>query len=181
MQRLQFIRIACAAALAVAAAIAMAVLVDAATPANGTLSTTSGPLAWDGPSTGGTSPDGEATCIEGTTCDTYTLTIAPGDYTGKRVRFKVTWTVPTDDYDVYVHQGSKAGPIVQSSTGGAPSTAEENTFDLNRVGLIKSGTSLIGLRGQATADRLTVAGLVSVGFSDSTRGGGAFTIGSCQQ
>jgi hypothetical protein len=52
---------------------------------------------------------------------------------------------------------------------------------LQKHGLIKSGTSLIGLRGQATADRLTVAGLASVGFSDSTRGGGAFTIGSCQQ
>src|SRR5437588_5389672 len=133
MQRLQSVRIACAAALAVFAAAAMAVLVDAATPANGTLSATSGPLAWDGPSTGGTSPDGEATCIEGTTCDTYTFTIAAGDYTGKRVRFKVTWSVAADDYDVYVHQGSNDGPIVQSSTGGAPSTAEENTFDLNRT------------------------------------------------
>ena len=52
---------------------------------------------------------------------------------------------------------------------------------LQKHGLIKSGTSLIGLRGQATADRLTVAGLASVGFSDSTRGGGTFTIASCQQ
>ena len=94
MRRLLFVRIACAAALAVAAAIAMAVLVDAATPASGTLSATSGPLAWDGPSTGGTSPDGEATCIEGTTCDTYTLTVAAGDYTGKREnRFSAsTWS-----------------------------------------------------------------------------------------
>src|SRR5437588_11894600 len=133
MQRLQSVRIACAAALAVFAAAAMAVLVDAATPANGTLSATSGPLAWDGPSTGGTSPDGEATCIESTNCDTYTLTVAAGDYTGKRVRFKVTWSVSTNEYDVYVHQGSNSGPIVQSSTGGAPITAEGHTFDLSRA------------------------------------------------
>ena len=52
---------------------------------------------------------------------------------------------------------------------------------LQTRGPIGAGTTLIGLRGQATADRLTVAGTASIGFSDSTRGGGAFTIGSCQQ
>ena len=58
------------------------------------------------------------------------------------------------------------------------------TVGLNALqthGAIGAGTKLIGLRGVATADRLTVAGLASVGFSDSTRGGGAFTIGSCPQ
>ena len=56
-----------------------------------------------------------------------------GDYTGARVRFRVTWAVQANDYDVYVHQGSNDGAMVQSSTGGAPSTVEENTFDLNGV------------------------------------------------
>ena len=107
------------------------VLIYAATPPKGTLSSTSGPVSWDGPANGGTSPDGESTCLEGTTCDTFTLTIAPGDYTGKRVRFKVSWSVATNDYDVYVHQTSNDGPVVVSSTGGAPSTVEENTFDVN--------------------------------------------------
>ena len=111
----------------------------AATPPSGTLSATSGPIAWDGPTTGGTSPDGEATCVEGVNCDTFTLTIAPGDYTGKRVRFKVTWTLPTDDYDVYVHQATNDGPIVGSSSGGAPSTVEESTFDLN--GAVTAGVN----------------------------------------
>ena len=94
-------------------------LMRAATPSSGTLSSTSGPITWDGASTGGTSPDGEATCIEGTTCETFVLKIAPGSYAGQRVRFKISWSVQADDYDVYVHQASNDGPIVQTSTNGA--------------------------------------------------------------
>jgi hypothetical protein len=125
--------VACALGLAIGIAGTLSVLVRAATPASGTLSATSGAISWDGPTTGGASPDGEVTCLDGTNCDTFTLKIAPGDYTGKRVRFKVTWTIPADDYDVYVHQGSTDGPIVGQSGNGAPGTAEENTFDLNGV------------------------------------------------
>jgi hypothetical protein len=127
------LRVAGGLTLALGFAIALSVLARAATPPGGTLSSTSGPLAWDGPSGGGASPDGEATCIEGTTCDTFTLTVAAGDYTGKRVRFRISWTVATNDYDVYVHQSANDGPVVGSSAGGAPSTVEENTFDLNGV------------------------------------------------
>jgi len=50
-------------------------------------------------------------------------------------------------------------------------------------GAIGIGTVLLGLRGSATAARETVstpAGTVAVGFSDSTRAGGTFTLGSCQ-
>jgi hypothetical protein len=133
MQRLHLTRFIVAFAFALGMAGALSVLVRAAVPASGTLSATSGAIAWDGPTTGGASPDGEITCLDGTNCDTFTLKIAPGDYTGKRVRFKVTWTIQADDYDVYVHQGSTGGPIVGQSGNGAPGTAEENTFDLNAV------------------------------------------------
>ena len=121
-------RVRCAVALG--AAVTLSALAIAATPTSGTLSATSGPIAWDGPSTGGTSPSGESTCIDGTNCDVFTLKVAAGNYAGKRARFKVTWTVPVDDYDVYVHQGAVDGPIVGNSGGGAPSTVEESTFDL---------------------------------------------------
>src|SRR5258707_649011 len=117
----------------------VAALGRAATPSSGTLSWTSGAIEWDGPNTGGTSPDGESACIEGTNCDTFTLKVAAGSYTGKRVRFTIAWTVAVDDYDVYVHQGGVDGPIVGSSTGGAPSTLEENTFDLN--GTVTAGVN----------------------------------------
>src|SRR5206468_10505343 len=52
---------------------------------------------------------------------------------------------------------------------------------LQTRGAIAAGTTLLGLRGQATVDRFTAAGLVAAGFSDSTRGGGTFTIAACQQ
>ena len=51
----------------------------ASSPSSGTLSHTSGPLTWSGFAGPGASPEGETTCIEGTTCDTFTLTVAPGE------------------------------------------------------------------------------------------------------
>jgi hypothetical protein len=41
------------------------------------------------------------------------------------------------------------------------------------------GTVLMGLRGSATAARIVVGGTAAIGFSDSTRSGGTFTLGSC--
>jgi hypothetical protein len=64
-------------------------------------------------------------------------------------------------------------------------TMKVDMAKLNAVqkrGAIQTGTVLIGLRGAATAARNTVgtpAGTVAVGFSDSTRAGGTFTVGSC--
>ena len=103
----------------------------ASTPTGGTLSPLSGPVTWNGFPGPGASPEGELTCVDGTTCDTYTLTLAPGSYVGKRVRFKITWANQLNDYDVYVHAMSNAGPEVGRSGNGAPQTSEENTFDVN--------------------------------------------------
>jgi hypothetical protein len=103
----------------------------ASTPTGGTLSAVSGPLTWTGFPGPGASPEGELTCLDGTTCDTYTLTLAPGSYVGKRVRFKIAWTNQLNDYDVYVHLGTADGPEVGQSGNGAPQTSEENTFDVN--------------------------------------------------
>jgi hypothetical protein len=104
----------------------------AANPSSGTLAA-NGKLEWDGFTGVAASPQGETTCVEGINCDTFTVTIAPGDYTGKRVRFRVTWGNQLNDYDVYAHRGSNAGPVVQQAGDGAPETVEENTFDLNTV------------------------------------------------
>jgi hypothetical protein len=115
-------------------ALAFSVLTRAAAPSSATLSLTSGPAAWDGfSSAAAASPDGEATCVEGTNCDTFTLTLAPADYRGKRVRVKVSWTNQLNDYDVYVHQGGLDGPVLSPPNGGPPATAEESTFDVNAV------------------------------------------------
>ena len=113
----------------------------AATPSSGTISSTITSVSWNGFAGPAVSDDqinqtstGDANCTDGTNCDTFTLKIAPGDYTGKRVRFAVTWTSPVDDYDVYVHAGAGyAGPIVSQSPSSPPGTIEQNTFDINGV------------------------------------------------
>jgi hypothetical protein len=62
-------------------------------------------------------------------------------------------------------------------------TVKVDIAKLNAVqkrGAISNGTMLMGLRGTSTAARSVVAGTVAAGFSDSTRGGGTFTMGTCQ-
>jgi hypothetical protein len=119
-----------AAALCVAGLMASVGVLRASSPSSGTLSP--GTTAqWSGTAGLAVSPDGETTCVDGTNCDVYTLKIAPGSYVGKRVRFKLTWGNPSNDFDVYVHRQTIAGPQAQSAATGDP--VEENTFDLDGV------------------------------------------------
>jgi hypothetical protein len=103
----------------------------ASTPPAGTITPTSTQITWDGTATGGASPDGENTCTEGSNCDTYTLTVAgvPADWAGKRIEVTFTWTVLASDYDLYIHKTDLTGPLVDSSTGSAPSTIETAHID----------------------------------------------------
>jgi hypothetical protein len=62
-------------------------------------------------------------------------------------------------------------------------TVQVDIAKLNAVqkrGAITNSTVLMGLRGASTAARSVVAGTIAAGFSDSTRGGGTFTMGTCQ-
>ena len=119
----------------------------AATPAGGTLLPSAGSTAsWDGFPGPAVSNDqinqtntGDAGCTDGTNCDTFTLKLAPGNYTGLRVKFAVSWTLPTDDYDVYVHSANNSGPLVSKSAGSPPSSIETNVFDIN--GTVTAGVN----------------------------------------
>jgi hypothetical protein len=73
----------------------------AANPGSGTISPASPPVIWNGTAVGGTS-NGEATCVEGVNCDTFTLTVGgtPADWTGKSIQIAVSWVVLANDYDV---------------------------------------------------------------------------------
>lgn len=97
----------------------------AASPSSGTITPASPPIAWTGTGAGGTS-EGEATCVEGVNCDTFTLTLSgtPADWAGKRVQVDITWVLLASDYDLYIHKGSVSGPVVSKSTGGPPSIGE---------------------------------------------------------
>jgi hypothetical protein len=112
----------------------------AASPATGTISPAGSPLSWNGTAVGGSSA-GEDTCTEGVNCDTFRLTVAPGDWTGKVIAIKITWTNPANDYDLYVHQGGSCpssgpctGPVVGQSGDGAPDTDEATAIDPSSTG-----------------------------------------------
>ena len=104
----------------------------AASPASGTVTATSAtPITWNGTATGVANTGGEGGCVEGDNCDTFTLTVAgtAADWTNKRIQVSYSWINPATDYDLYIHKGSNAGEVVDSSTGGAPSTSEVAFID----------------------------------------------------
>src|SRR5437588_4207653 len=77
----------------------------AATPSSGSLSSSNPSVAWSGGVIAGANAN-ESSCQEGVTCETFTLTLQPGNYTGKRIVVGISWTVPADDYDLYVNTPS---------------------------------------------------------------------------
>ena len=103
---------------------------EASNPTQGTLTLSSAPITWQGTAVGGGAtgdPAGgllssEDMCVEGVTCDTFVLTIGgtPQDWinAGKLVNVHLGWTIPAQDFDVYIHKGSVNGPIVASSGNG---------------------------------------------------------------
>jgi hypothetical protein len=122
--------------------------VSAATPASGAISPL-GPVlpftgTWTGTATGTGSANGESTCVEGVNCDTFRLTVAAGDYTGKIIPVRIAWTVPANDYDLYLHkcptpastiaQCNATAPVGQDGQG-APQTEENASIDPNSTGV----------------------------------------------
>ncbi|HEX8291626.1 MAG TPA: hypothetical protein VF570_07725, partial [Pyrinomonadaceae bacterium] len=125
--------------------------VKAANPPSGSVGPT-GPVTpadgkWTGTAAGGASSDpldGEAGCAEGTTCDTFNLTVLPGVYSGKVIRIDVTWTLPSNDYDLVIYKGGTCpatgkcnGQFITSSGNGATSgvlTEEHAVIDPSSSG-----------------------------------------------
>ena len=106
--------------------------VRAAAPTSGTINSTVGSTAnWNGTATGGTSPEGETTCIEGINCDTYTLNVAgaPADWSGKQIKVTIAWGLPASDYDFYIHKDSVTGPLAASSGESPPVVSESAVID----------------------------------------------------
>ncbi len=100
-----------------------------ATPSSGSLTPGNPTVTWTGNPVGANA--NESTCVDGVTCDVYTLTLAPGDYTGKRIAINTSWLVPANDYDLYVHAGTLSGPIVTQDGNGAPNTAENGSIPID--------------------------------------------------
>jgi len=96
--------------------------VQAATPGSGTVSLANPSVSWSGSISGAGS--GENTCIDGVSCDSFQVVLAPGDYTGRQLDVTISWTIPAYDYDLYVHEGTLRGPLLPASAGPPPATSE---------------------------------------------------------
>ncbi len=110
---------------------------QASAPASGSINSTVGSTVnWNGTAIGGSSPEGEATCVEGTNCDTYTLNVAgmPTDWTGKLIKVVISWNLPASDYDFYIHKDSVTGPLVDSSGEAPPVISESAEIDPSLTG-----------------------------------------------
>jgi hypothetical protein len=98
---------------------------------------------WAGTATGTGANATEPDCVEGVSCDTFRLTVLPGTWTAKVINAKIQWTVPANDYDIYIHKcptpastiaQCNATPTVGQSHGGAPQTEENSAIDPNNTG-----------------------------------------------
>lgn len=111
----------------------------AATPPAGSLSPLGGTLNWTGSAVGGAFPGETAEgvpCEEGVNCDTFTLNVlgTKADWQNKMIRIDLNWTLPVNDYDLYIHKDNNEGLMVGTSGGGAPVTTEGASIDPSRTG-----------------------------------------------
>lgn len=98
---------------------------SAATPSSGTVSPTTPQVSWQGPVKTAVTQDNTSCDLPGAYCDHYTLTVdvAPSywDTNSGGVDVTISWTVPTNDFDLFVYQNDTE---VDESANGAPSTSE---------------------------------------------------------
>jgi len=123
----------------------------AANPPSGTISaTTTTAGSWVGTATGTGDVAGESSCVEGVTCNTFTLTVDPtSDWTGKRVEVRIQQAASYDDTDLVIHKGDNSGPIVATSGNGA---------GITEVGYITPSTDGTGVFSVHVIYFTTVAG-----------------------
>ena len=101
--------------------------VEASAPEMGTLNAVSGTqVTWAGNITApGTAANGEPSCVESNphgpsdNCDSYTLVVAPGDWSGKQIRIRFEWGLPANDYDMVVRRETNGMPGLQGDGVGA--------------------------------------------------------------
>jgi hypothetical protein len=105
-----------------------------ANPPQGTLNPgDTAPLTWKGDALGGSvgGPGGEASCVDGTSCDVFTIHLngTAADYAGRQLLVKITFSSP-QDYDLYVHKDTLNGKVVFAGENqGPPGTSEQVVID----------------------------------------------------
>jgi hypothetical protein len=95
------------------------------TPATGSVNASGTQTAsWDGTTISpGGNQNTDTTCMDNSPvfgCETFTLTVVgtQADWAGKKVQVLLTWTSVANEYDIWIHKGSNAGPVVTSAFQG---------------------------------------------------------------
>ena len=105
-----------------ACAVALIQVTQGANPAAGSINATdTSPVPWNGNAAGTGAANGESTCVDGVSCDTFTLTVngTVANWAGKRIEVRISPPASQDDYDLVIHKTSNSGPIVDNSGNGA--------------------------------------------------------------
>jgi len=90
-----------------------------------------GPTAtWHGTATApGGGVNTEAACVDGVNCEVFTLTVAgtQTNWAGQKVQVQLNWASSLNEYDIYIHKGTLAGPLVTSAMAG-PGLTNQTAF-----------------------------------------------------
>jgi hypothetical protein len=97
------------------------------------------------PTVTGANVNTEASCVENTTCETFTLTVdgTQGDWAGQKVQVRLNWQSSGNEYDIYIHQGANtnnsgtganSGPLVTSVMNGPGLTNQTAFIDISQWG-----------------------------------------------
>ena len=105
-------------------------------PSGGTVSPTGASAAWDQTIiTPGGGVNTEAACVDGVNCEVFTLNVASGNWTGKKVQVQLTWQSSGNEFDIYIHQGSStSGTLVTSVMAGPGLTSQTAFIDVGQWG-----------------------------------------------
>src|ERR1700730_12868517 len=95
------------------------------TPASGSVNASGTQTSsWDGTTISpGGNQNTDTTCMDNSPvfgCETFTLTVigTQADWAGKKIQVLLTWTNIANEYDIHIHKGSNAGPLLTSAFQG---------------------------------------------------------------
>ncbi len=89
--------------------------------------------SWNGvASAPGGGANTEAACVEGANCETFNLTVdgTKAAWAGQKVQVQLTWQSNLNEYDIYIHKGSLAGPVITSVMAGPGLTSQTAYIDV---------------------------------------------------
>ena len=108
-------------------------------PASGTVNATGTQTAsWVGTTVSPGGNTSESTCMDDSPilgCETFTLTVSgtQANWAGKKVQVLLSWTNSANEYDIYIHKGSNAGPLITSAIQGPGATSQVAYIDSSNI------------------------------------------------